>query len=98
MSFYILLFLLGIALGALAAFVLLTRKHAIYVLDYEKQNLVLQGQIESLKKQDELKEMLYREKFETFAHEFLKKGTQSLQESSIKSFESVLKPLNEKIK
>ena len=90
-------FAVGVLLGGLILYVLLSREHAKYVLEKEKELITLMGQVEAVKSEAASKEVLQSEKFETFAHELLKRGTQSLQETSASSLENILKPLRLKL-
>ena len=88
----------GCLLGALFAYFLMNQKHAKYVLEAEKEKTLLNAQVESIKSEAALKEKLFQEKFELFANDLMKKSQQNLEVSSSKSFENILKPLNEKLK
>lgn len=97
MAVTILVFIGGLLLGGLSLFIVLTKKHSVFILGSQKEVITLQSQLEALKSETHLKEMLHTEKMENFAQEFLKKGSQSLQESSSVSLENILKPLKLRI-
>jgi DNA recombination protein RmuC len=92
------LILAGFIFGSFFAYFFMNQNHAKYILENEKDKSLLNAQIENLKNEAHLKENLFKEKFEVFARDLMKKSQENLEASSSKSFESILKPLSEKIK
>jgi DNA recombination protein RmuC len=91
MTALLLPFTLGLVLGTFLAY--------IFMNLLQKKEIALKNQeLDSLKKEQELKEKLQSEVFENFASDLVKKGSASLQESSNQSLEQTLKPLREKLK
>ncbi|MEZ4813664.1 MAG: DNA recombination protein RmuC [Bdellovibrionota bacterium] len=101
MSAFFVPFLFGLILGAGVAYFLsvLSSSKKLELLKLTKENEIalLEQKISVATNEQVLKEKLQAEVFENFANEFLKKGSQTLQESSSKSFEQIVKPLKEKI-
>jgi len=84
-------FFLGTAIGILFAY-------TVVRLLKSKTVALKEMEIDSLKKEFDLKEKLQRETFENFASDMLKKGSANLEESSKKSMEQIVAPLKERIK
>jgi len=102
MSAILISLLVGVVLGAVFAYFLskISTSKQIEILKLEKENSIalLQQEVVNTQKEQVLKEKLQSEVFENFAQELLKKGSHSLQESSNKSLEQIVRPLKEKIK
>lgn len=92
----------GVVLGAVFAYFLskISTSKQVEILKLEKESAIalLQQEVTNVKREQELKEKLQSEVFENFAQDLLKKGSHSLQESSNKSLEQIVRPLKEKIK
>ncbi len=102
MSAILISLLVGVVLGAVFAYFLskISTSKQIEILKLEKENSIalLQQEVVNTQREQLLKEKLQSEVFENFAQELLKKGSHSLQESSNKSLEQIVRPLKEKIK